>query len=61
MPENISYKVGVVVPGFCDQAYLRDRDEIISAASEESAIQQWIKNHDHWIRPDEHKFVQVIK
>lgn len=34
-----NYKVGIIIPDFCDQRYLRDRDENIIADSEEKAIE----------------------
>lgn len=35
------YKVGIIIPSFCDQKYLRDRDREIEASSEDKAIEEF--------------------
>lgn len=59
MPEIKYYLVGLDVPAFCDQPYLRDRDEVITAQSAEEAKAIWIKNHEHWLRRDEVFYVKA--
>lgn len=57
-----TFLVGVVVPDFCDQAYLRDRDLKIHAQDESAAIQKFIEEYKgYWLRPEEFKFVRIIK
>jgi hypothetical protein len=54
-------KVGVVCPEYCDQAYIRDRDMIVFAVSEEHAISQFIHQYkDNWLKPEEYKLVKVL-
>ena len=49
------------MPGFCDQAYLRDRDLVVQASSKEEAIGLFIAHYrEYWLRPEEFKFVQVL-
>lgn len=53
------YLVGVYVPSFCDQDYLRDRDETIQAESPEDARAEFIKLKGGWLRAEERKLIQV--
>ena len=53
-----TFIVGVDAPTFCDQAYIRDRDEKIQAENAQAAIKIWLENHKLWIRPDE---VHLVK
>lgn len=59
MPNLQMYLVGVDAPTFCDQAYIRDRDEKIQAENASAAIKIWLENHKHWIRPDEIHLVKA--
>ena len=54
-----AFIVGVDAPFFCDQPYIRDRDEKIFALNAQEAIKIWLKNHIHWIRPDEVRLVKA--
>ena len=58
MPNLQMYLVGVDAPTFCDQVYIRDRDEKIQAENAQEAIKIWLQNHVTWIRPDE---VHLVK
>lgn len=42
---NKTYKVGILIPKFCDQRYLRDRDEDIEANSEKEAIEIYKRDY----------------
>jgi hypothetical protein len=55
------YKVGVYLPSFCDQAYIRDRDLVIEAENEKEAISQWCVRMKNWIREDEKHLVKVLE
>lgn len=53
------YSVGVFIPSFCDQDYLRDRDETIFAESAEEAKETFLKWKGGWLKPEERKFVKA--
>lgn len=55
------YKVGLVKEDFCDQRYLRDRDEEVLAETAEEAIQEFIKMKKGWLRKNEHRYVEVLE
>lgn len=54
-----AFIVGVDAPFFCDQQYIRDRDEKIFAQNVQEAIEIWLENHKLWIRPDEVRLVKA--
>jgi D-hexose-6-phosphate mutarotase len=37
----MKYTIGIIIPTFCDQRYLRDRDLEIEADSEDEAIEKY--------------------
>lgn len=56
--------VGVVIESFCDQRYLRDRDEVVplyEGETDSTAISLWMEEYKGWIRADEKKYVKVIR
>ena len=55
------YRIGIYYPEFCDQPYLRDRDEWIQAESAPEALKIWLEGHKHWIHPTERKMVKVME
>lgn len=55
------YLVGVYNPSFCDQEYLRDRDEHIEAQDEIQARQIFINRKEGWLRYEERKLIKVTE
>lgn len=56
--------IGLDVPDFCDQDYLRDRDEVVplfEGETEADAIALWIKERHGWLKTSEHKYIKVFK
>lgn len=53
------WMVGVVMPSFEDQRYLRDRDMEVIAYTAEDAKKEWFEHYSHWIRPEEKHLVQA--
>lgn len=56
--------VGVIKEDFCDQYYLRDRDNTIplyEGETDADAIKLWMEEMKGWIRADEKKYVKVIR
>ncbi|MEK5060963.1 hypothetical protein MHB81_21740 [Paenibacillus sp. FSL H7-0326] len=58
MPE---WLVGVVMPTFVDQRYIRDRDLEIAAPTAEDAKRKWFEHMKNWIREDEKHLVKVVR
>jgi hypothetical protein len=58
--EVIFYKVGIIIPSFCDQKYLRDRDRDVIATSQEEAIQIYKEEYafKYFLNDNEKKAVQ---
>lgn len=53
------FVVGVYAPDFCDQDYIRDRDELVVAKNEAEAKRIFIKLKTGWLRPEEQRLVAV--
>ena len=59
MNETKIYKIGLIMPSFCDQRYLRDRDKEIEANSEVNAIKKFKEYaFKHYLNSDERVAVE---
>ena len=58
--QDDKFIVGVIVPGFGDEAYLRDRDKLVGAQNAAEAREKYIAElSKYWLRRDEFRFVKV--
>ena len=57
-------KVGIVLEKYIDEDYIRDRDIVIplfEGETEKDAISLWCNEMKSWIKPNEKRYVKVIK
>jgi len=59
--ERKYYRVGITIPTFCDQQYLRARDEEIYAKTGYEAIEVYKTLYTDWLNEDEKKALKQGK
>ena len=55
------FLVGIEKLDFCDQPYLRDRDEWVNADTEIEAIAKWVARKEGWLRSDDDAYIKIFE